>query len=469
VDGATSPSRALETLAPSSERKPSASPISSAQSTNPSEEFLKESADRIEIDPSPPLTENKVNFLNIPEPPSFNLRARAELPLRQNNPAASLEQNLAKLTSEHTTQDTGAYETLHQEISTPFEEIVSALEANDSVEPEVSLPASEEIISEIAPSPEPPAAPEIPVKIPSARSAPYHPSASDFGLALGGHAAPSPEAFSPSPALAPEMDSLFAETLRELFESGSNNDVELSAEHFLTNGHHEQIAVLFEMTKEALIDPESELRYTKEIESSADRHVESAEVLEQLKNVVQVMNTPMVTLKGRQGLGLSGKSIEPERSEAWALKPVALPRRLAAFVVDVALVGFLSLGTTAAMLLLTSPNFELLLLGERPLNAFDLIDVSTHALCCLIVLGVGLETLSLALWSTTPGLSAMGLLALSRKGREVGKAQALVRSLLMPLSVVSLGWLPAVFGKSTLHDAAARTVVAYGADSRAAT
>jgi uncharacterized RDD family membrane protein YckC len=260
--------------------------------------------------------------------------------------------------------------------------------------------------------------------------------------------------------LGPELDALFAETLGDLCNTNEEDSLELSSEHFYSNVQPEKVAVLFEMTREALLDPESESRYTDEIETSSRRHVESEEMTAQLRNVVQVMNAPMVTLKGRQGLGLSGKSIEPEGPEHWEPSSVSASRRVAAFLVDALVLLFLTLLSTSALLVVIMPDFDAVLLGDRIPNIFDVINVATYGTLSGIFLSVFLPALSLSLWSSTPGLSAMGLLALSMRGKSVGKAQALVRSVVLPFSVLFLGWIPVLLGKRSLHDAAARTVVA---------
>jgi uncharacterized RDD family membrane protein YckC len=389
----------------------------------------------------------------IPEPPSFNDGARAALESRLIADAlegAAAERDLFSADEQTPVQESA-------EVQAPTETLLG--QQATTVEGE-GLTESLALIEEPLPSQNQ----EVLKGSSSVLESPP-PSASSSTPA------PTPLSFELKPSgqtLGPTLDALFAETLGDLINTRAEDAIELSSEHFYSNVQPERVAVLFEMTREALIDPESERRYTDEIETSSQRKVESEEMTAQLRNVVQVMNAPMVTLKGRQGLGLSGKSIERETPEHWEPAPVSVLRRLAAMLVDTLVVLFLTVLGTSALLVYLMPDFDAVLLGDRIPNIFDIINVITYAALSGILLSIFLPTLFLSLWSSTPGLSAMGLTALSLKGKSVGKAQALVRSAVMPLSLLFFGWVPLLFGKGSLHDSAARIVIARKRDRREA-
>ncbi len=78
-------------------------------------------------------------------------------------------------------------------------------------------------------------------------------------------------------------------------------------------------------------------------------------------------------------------------------------------------------------------------------------------------------------WSVagkTPGMAVLGLRVVQREGRDIGPRHAVVRTLALPLSFLTLGlgFIGIVIGEErrALHDVIAKTTVVYDWDARAA-
>ncbi len=255
------------------------------------------------------------------------------------------------------------------------------------------------------------------------------------------------------------IEQLFGDALQELTTNDQTQDLELSAEHFFSMQGRSDVEVLFEMSREALIDPESERRYVNTVQTSVNREVDAGDAAIQLRVVERLSNAQLVSLKGNQGLSISGRRVEDEiehpslqaRAPAW--------RRISAFGLDALVALLCGLGVAIVALLAGPFSVNELVTGTRAFSPFDLIDVAMWVTLGSLVNLILLPFISLSLTSRTLGQLIMGLMIRSPRGRPIGLSQALVWCLTTPLSIVSGGALLVAFGRSSLHEWASKALV----------
>lgn len=254
------------------------------------------------------------------------------------------------------------------------------------------------------------------------------------------------------------IELMFAESLRDLLGDQRPLSVELSAEHFFSMQGREDIEVLFEMSREALIDPESERRYVSTVALSENRTVDAGEATAYLRNLEVLSSTPIVTLKGSGGLSISGRSIfsaEPSQPPL----PVPVWRRLVAFSCD-CLLGVLLAGCFSLIFLFSGPlSLNEVITGSRVIESFDLIEFTLWSALGFLLLWPSAIALSLAIWSKTFGQWATGTCSLSLRGRKLGVSQSIVWALCLPLALATGGGLMPLLRRATLHEWAARAAV----------
>jgi uncharacterized RDD family membrane protein YckC len=254
------------------------------------------------------------------------------------------------------------------------------------------------------------------------------------------------------------IELMFAESLRELLQDQRPLAFELSAEHFFSMKGREDIEVLFEMSREALIDPDSERRYVSTVALSENRVVDAGEASTYLKKLEVLSSTPVVTLRGAGGLSISGRPLFPHEPEP---PPPLAPiwRRMVAFCCD-GIFGILLAWCFSLTLLFSGPlSLNEVITGSRVIGSLDLIEIALWWTIGFLFLWPSAIAISLAIWSRTLGQWFVGLQARSLRGRKLGVSQSVVWSFSLPLSLATGGSLLPLAGRATLHEWAARALV----------
>ncbi len=137
--------------------------------------------------------------------------------------------------------------------------------------------------------------------------------------------------------------------------------------------------------------------------------------------------------------------------------------RLAAFVADQILAGALFAAGTAIVAWVVA------------LVTHQQVDVRLPAWALALVLGGWLFAYFAYPWAMsgkTPGMALLGIRVVRADGAGAGAREAVVRTLVLPLSflTVGIGFLPILVGRHrrALHDLLAGTAVVYAWDARAA-
>ena len=155
--------------------------------------------------------------------------------------------------------------------------------------------------------------------------------------------------------------------------------------------------------------------------------------------------------------------LEPDREIGLQGHNAGIVTRLAAFGIDVLVAAALfTLGGSAVEFLLSS-------LSGRDVALSDVPIVSVVALVVWLLIYF---TYPVAVGGRTLGMALVGLQVTTKDGGHVGPARALLRTLLIPLSValLGIGILTILIDRRrrALHDLIAGTIVVYSWNARAA-
>lgn len=278
-----------------------------------------------------------------------------------------------------------------------------------------------------------------------------------------------PKATSPnqiSESAAPLSDPplvLFRRAREELDRLFGEQELSFSGEQFVQTKGREDIAVLFALSRDALLDPQAESRYQNTVVTSVARELDTASLKEQLKVVEANVNRPMVSLKGTGAPQARTSSpnarIGAEAASSDALESPSAILRTAAWLVDSFVLAVIG-GIFALMLLLaTNPDAVFNLSENSNLSLVQIVQLAGFGGVAWLLGGILYELIALGMFGTTPGLSVTGQEIYARNGRVVSRLQALIRATSRPLSFILFGYLPLLFGRETLHDWLAATKV----------
>jgi len=228
-------------------------------------------------------------------------------------------------------------------------------------------------------------------------------------------------------------------------------EIEFSYQELTARGKDDHLDVLFQLAEEAIENPGAEKNYSDEIETNTKRKVEVGLLEKQLKSVEKVLEAPAFSLK--KGSAVAPMVPPSSESERVFLPSAARAKaRLSCAVID----GILVVLTSAALSILLSVESPLTfldnLLQPSQFEPLEVIFPAAFFLALVPVLTILYPLFCLLAAHRTLGALCTGLLLISADGRKPKKSQIFVRALSLPLSIVTLGALPALRGKPCRHD-----------------
>ena len=255
-----------------------------------------------------------------------------------------------------------------------------------------------------------------------------------------------------------EVGRLFSEARGEMEASCSS--IEFNPEQFTDFKQSEEINLLFDLAKEAVLDPEAERRYASDIARSESRHVAAEALSKQLAQVERFISKPLLSLKGMYKSPQERAAAEQAKGPAPIVQPPHIVQRVVGTMIDLLLIAVLS---TIISLLSAAPRYSEIsdvVLGNITPDIFDLLTMASIFLCSYLILLVVYPLFALKLFHNTIGGYAAGYELLTLGGSQPRTAHLMVHCLLFPLSLVFFGYLPPLWKKPALHDFLANTALA---------
>ena len=255
-----------------------------------------------------------------------------------------------------------------------------------------------------------------------------------------------------------QVNGLFEMAQREMCQLGLDQSAEFQLEQLAQLANREDIKLLFDMSRDAIINPESEKMYTDEVRISETKHVEAAALSRQLAKVEKLVSAPVMSLRAMRAKS-AAKAAAREQAEIAKLEAAKLDVRIRAFLSDVMIVLCAAFGFSFVYALWVDTTLLDKLVGTARLNWSDLIVPGAAFLQALIVLATLYPLLSYMLLNATLGEKSCNILLLRADGRPLTAMNWLVRIFVFPLSILCLGFVPLLFGGKSLHDRLAKTAL----------
>lgn len=247
-------------------------------------------------------------------------------------------------------------------------------------------------------------------------------------------------------SIATLFDAAFAELTPE------QHDFELSLFQLSAHEHSELIELYFELTSEALINPESELKYVDlAAVASSERRIEA----EQLKGEVKAAEQRIDAQEHRLRI-----AAESEATLAWSsteTQSAPLMLRLLALTIDLLLALVASAGVSVWLLVKEHPW----LLDVSGLITMPPDSILVSGLCYTVALLppvlVLTQLLTLSFLQGSIGMRLCGIRLIRIDGGPIAFLHALVRAVLGPISLLSGSCLKVLFKRPSLADRLSRT------------
>ncbi len=226
-------------------------------------------------------------------------------------------------------------------------------------------------------------------------------------------------------------------------------EIELSFQQLSGGGKDEHLTLLFDLAEDFIKDPQKKTTYVEKIATSSERTVKAPAIEVQLRNIESTLDAPMFSLKS--GSALAHPS-EETTTESALPTPAHWKLRLKSALVDIlsimsvgVIITIFSFGGAFATFLQNLVN------ADKP----DLVEIlfpTALFLALLILLSIIYPLVALLASRQTIGSAMTGLHLISIDGRLPKRKQIVVRALSLPLSILSLGTLPAIKGGLSRHD-----------------
>ena len=277
---------------------------------------------------------------------------------------------------------------------------------------------------------------------------------SELGDEQAAEAAPAPR--TPIPELpcfaandAEPASAFYADASREI-EQRAPAVMELSYRQIAAKEDGERLAILFDLARDYLADPQAQRRYVEKIETSAERKVDAGTLAQQLKSVERAIEAPTFSLKKGSAIPAQPrKETQPEpalpESASWRLRSKSASIDLL-FMIAVSMA--ITFGIVGRELIVASLD-RWMGGGIEPL---DVVFPAATFLAVLSFLSIVYPLACLLTARHTLGSFLTGMRIVSADGRPPKAGQIIVRACSLPLSVLSLGILPILRGGPARHD-----------------
>ncbi len=252
------------------------------------------------------------------------------------------------------------------------------------------------------------------------------------------------------------LSHLFLEAWNEITLNQNDVTTELHFEQLREVKNTEQTKLLFDMSYEAIIDPDSEKGYAADIQKSESRHVKAEALEQQLHGIERMINAPLLTLKALKARSEADRLKEITESPV-SVVPATRRQIFWAGILDLFFYCFGAAFIAATYLTFTDSDLWFDLWNAEQINLLRVIAPVTLWVTLTIIALWTMPLISLLAWGKSLGQSSMGVQLLNKNGKKLRLSNIVVRSFCYPLFLACFGYLPVLWKKASLHDALAKT------------
>lgn len=256
-----------------------------------------------------------------------------------------------------------------------------------------------------------------------------------------------------------QIEFLFDRISEELADT-ARAEVELDIAQLrqFTRDEHEKIAVHFDLALEQLQDPSTQHRYLDLSQLAERRLAESTALNSALERFERMVQAPFQSKKPATASARSSYRAPLVRA-AMRVVPAHPRDRLSALLIDTICSAAIALALTAAI----SPFVDaspLRALGVQDIpKLFEYVWLTALYLKIFLCVLIGYPILMLTTRGRTLGLSMRRIKLSSDSGTPPKAHQILIRSLLTPLSLLTLTPIAVIQGRKSLSDLLSRTTI----------
>jgi RDD family len=252
---------------------------------------------------------------------------------------------------------------------------------------------------------------------------------------------------------------LFEATDRELQENDIFAEISLSFDQLAERGHSEILELYFDLADEAISNPTTERSFDEKVIKSDQRQISSGlteQAVEVEKEIAIIRREKArAARKEERHSTISRKRLAKEIPP----RPIGWIRRTFCTVVDLSLIGLCCLVAVTVSHLLSSPDFLASLKMMEIPSLVDVIYICGLFCVLLPITTVSYQAAMLTMFEQTFGMMLFRIEIAREDGDLPSVSQLVLRALTFPFSALFLGFLPPFFGKRSLTDHLARTIL----------
>lgn len=248
----------------------------------------------------------------------------------------------------------------------------------------------------------------------------------------------------PEPSEEGEVDRLFRLIGDVLSNQANDTSFELSTFDIETKDQSEQIAVLFDLALEEILAPGSTKRY-RATASQPEKKVTPTRVSQAIREAPEVQ---AVSFRRK----VSATTTPQPSARKLTVKPVPALLRLVAFAFDFVVVTALAIVVTFLLSHYTFSSSALKLFDTPEFASIIVIEELSVLVPVWLLLSLFYPLFSNLVLQRTIGTMITGLRLWGAAGDRARPMQRGLHALLMPITVIFFGFLPALFSRRTVSD-----------------
>jgi uncharacterized RDD family membrane protein YckC len=252
---------------------------------------------------------------------------------------------------------------------------------------------------------------------------------------------------------------LFQETDEELQSLDELGEISLSFEQLAQRERSELVELYFDLAEDAIVAPGSERSFENQRIASATANFSSEltqKAVEVEKEIASIRRDKAraARLEERRST-MTRKRLAKEVPA----EPIGWIRRAVCSVVDIITVSLFCFLTVFVSHLVSSPAFAFTIKTMQMPDTIDIIYIGGLFLAFLPLTLVFYQAIMLSLFERTIGMFLLKIEIAQEDGDLPSASQLLLRAFSFPLTTLFLGFIPPLFGKRSLADHLARTIL----------
>jgi hypothetical protein len=257
-----------------------------------------------------------------------------------------------------------------------------------------------------------------------------------------------------------DLMNLFDEAEKQIISSQPLQEFSIPMQAAHLTGMSEQLELLFDLAQNSIENPETVINYIDTIEVSSSKTIESIAIETQIAQFEQAIDrdtslAQTSTLHNARE-SAAAKALDNARKESPLVMRLVRPsikRRFSAACIDF-LASLLAAILIAGTYIHFTSELQAGVFAEvKTQRIVDILGLLHIFLCAFVLMLYLFPFVCYLLFRSTPGTRYTTLRLVGSDRYPASKRAALARSIMSPLSLVTGGWIPALWGYRPLHEA----------------